>query len=92
MFPASRLGWYSHDSGLKIILTQKSLQDFATTLTHENNKPKDRKIILIEDLMKQEAQEGKKPQILERNDGLSYMIYTSGSTGKVYYIETFLYN
>lgn len=74
-YPAQRLEWMASDTGLKIVLTQKSLASLVQ-LDHVEKLCLDTAAELIEQMPITS------PAAVNSSEDLAYIIYTSGSTGR----------
>jgi amino acid adenylation domain-containing protein len=73
-YPAARLAYMVQDSGIGLLLTQRSLVDCV---------PDRRALTVLEvDATNLEGEPDSDPQIALHIENLAYVIYTSGSTGK----------
>jgi amino acid adenylation domain-containing protein len=74
-FPATRLQFMLEDSGLKILLTQTTLNELVS--------PQRAAVVLLNTLQPElAAQSSSNPQGVASAENLAYVIYTSGSTGR----------
>jgi amino acid adenylation domain-containing protein len=73
LLPAERLGYMLEDSGVQLLITEKSIQARPSAFVGAT--------ILLEDAGWQ-ANPGDNLSIAVRPEDLAYLIYTSGSTGK----------
>ena len=75
-FPADRLSYMFEDSGAKIIISQRSLQDNSGYFNKAS-------FVIIEDnKILKNRYSTEKPVIKIDSEALAYIIYTSGTTGK----------